>query len=822
MIPKTLLRILLVEDSVSDAALLGENLRLSNVGGLHVEVRCSLQEAIDYCQSNPVDAALLDLTLPDSSGLETVRRVRRHCPDVPIVVLTGIDDEQTGVQAVRTGAQDYLIKGRVDGRTIASAIRYAIERKRMETELRRARDELEMRVQERTQTIRQQAVFLEAYFRHSLTPVVFLDAHFNFIRVNDAYARACQKQIEDFPGHNHFEFYPHAENQAIFEEVVRTKTPYVATAKAFAYPDHPEWGTTFWNWTLVPVLDSEGKVELLVFSLEDVTDRKRAEDRRRLTNSLLEQFVTKTSRKEYLDSVVKAIRDWSGSACVGIRIANDAGLIPYESCLGFSEEFLDVENALALKSDKCLCIRAVAQTPESPDRPLVTSKGSFHSDDAVTFLRTLKKKEAARYRGTCMKHGFASLAVIPIRYRQKVLGVIHLADPQKNKVPPATVEFLEDMAALVGEAVHRFDIEQSLRLNENRLLEAQRMAHLGNWELEIATNKLLWSDEVYRIFGFKPKQIDVTYELFMSCVHPDDRDLVRESVHKALDEGKPYNVSHRIIKSDGGERVLNEKAEVVYDANRQPARMIGTVHDITEQKKAEEEIRASQKALRELTAELLLAEERERRRLAHDLHDSVGQILAFSARELKTLEKSLSPPSANALREVIEQLHVAVKQTRTLSFDLSPSILYEIGFEAAVEDLLDRMSEERHIQCRFEDCLSPKPLADDVKILLYRSIRELLINAAKHADAALIKVSLSRSNSDICIKVEDDGRGFNAGLLEKDSKKRKGFGLFSIRERLNHIGGSLTIESAEGRGTKAILIAPLDLDSRAEEEGVNS
>jgi len=225
MTPGKLLKILLVEDSESDAALLRENIRLSNVDDLRLDYAHSLQEAIDHFRSNHIDAMLLDLTLPDSSGLETIRRVRQAGTDMPIVVLTGVDDENTGVEAVRLGAQDYLVKGRVDGRLIARAIRYAIERKRMEAELRKARDELEIRVEERTRTIRQQAMFLEAYFRHSLTPMVFLDRSFNFIRVNQAYARADQKRVEDFAGHNHFEFYPHAENQAIFENVVRTKTP---------------------------------------------------------------------------------------------------------------------------------------------------------------------------------------------------------------------------------------------------------------------------------------------------------------------------------------------------------------------------------------------------------------------------------------------------------------------------------------------------------------------------------------------------------------------------------------------------------------------
>jgi signal transduction histidine kinase len=96
-----------------------------------------------------------------------------------------------------------------------------------------------------------------------------------------------------------------------------------------------------------------------------------------------------------------------------------------------------------------------------------------------------------------------------------------------------------------------------------------------------------------------------------------------------------------------------------------------------------------------------------------------------------------------------------------------------------------------------------------VKVLLYRAVRELLINAAKHANASLIKVSLLRSSSDIYVKVEDNGQGFDTYILKNDSKKARGFGIFSIHERLNHIGGQLKIESVKGKGTKAILIAPL-------------
>jgi PAS domain S-box-containing protein len=158
------------------------------------------------------------------------------------------------------------------------------ERKQMEEELRKSRDMLELRVQERTaelakanEKLAEQSRILEAFFTSTITPLVFLDRNFNFIRVNEAYAKAYQRKVSEFPGRNHFELYP-SDAKAKFEEVVQLKQPYVAIAKPFAFPDHPEWGTSYWDWILTPLLDQKGKVEYLVLSLEDVTEHKRAEE----------------------------------------------------------------------------------------------------------------------------------------------------------------------------------------------------------------------------------------------------------------------------------------------------------------------------------------------------------------------------------------------------------------------------------------------------------------------------------------------------------------------------------------------------------------
>jgi PAS domain S-box-containing protein len=122
--------------------------------------------------------------------------------------------------------------------------------------------------------------YLDAFFERSPAPLVLLDRDFNFIRVNEAYAKACQRKVEDFPGHNHFEFYP-SDARVIFEEVIRAKEPVTVQARAFEFPDHPEWGVTFWDWSLTPLLDASGEVGAIVFSLQDVTDRMGPETGRR-------------------------------------------------------------------------------------------------------------------------------------------------------------------------------------------------------------------------------------------------------------------------------------------------------------------------------------------------------------------------------------------------------------------------------------------------------------------------------------------------------------------------------------------------------------
>lgn len=141
----------------------------------------------------------------------------------------------------------------------------------------------------------EQFTLAETFFNHSVSCLVILDRDFNFLRVNEAYARACRKEIGEFAGRNHFEMYP-SDTQPIFEDVVRCKRPFITFTRAFTFADQPERGTTYWDWTLVPILDEQGEVKYLVFSLNEVTERKRAEEALR-------------EREEFLNSVVENIPD---------------------------------------------------------------------------------------------------------------------------------------------------------------------------------------------------------------------------------------------------------------------------------------------------------------------------------------------------------------------------------------------------------------------------------------------------------------------------------------------------------------------------------
>jgi signal transduction histidine kinase len=241
-------------------------------------------------------------------------------------------------------------------------------------------------------------------------------------------------------------------------------------------------------------------------------------------------------------------------------------------------------------------------------------------------------------------------------------------------------------------------------------------------------------------------------------------------------------------------------------------------HDITERRRIEKSILESREQLRSLTSQLSLAEERERRRIADQLHDRVGQSLLASKIKLGAARES-APPTAleGPLDEVYRLIEQTIRDVRTLTFELSPPILYMLGFEAAVEWLAEQAEKQYGVNCEFEDDGENKPLDDDIRVLLFQNVRELLVNVCKHSKANNAKVRVSREDRVIRVSVEDDGVGFDSSGVENHWDESSGFGLFSIRERLSRFGGVFEIDSILGSGTHITLTAPLKNDDTGAE-----
>jgi signal transduction histidine kinase len=251
------------------------------------------------------------------------------------------------------------------------------------------------------------------------------------------------------------------------------------------------------------------------------------------------------------------------------------------------------------------------------------------------------------------------------------------------------------------------------------------------------------------------------------------------------------------------ERVISGIPLVKLDVPSE-ARHLDVLTDIHGSAPASREASLYQERVRSLMTALLLTEENERRRLALDLHDGLSQTIALALIKLALLRKSLKGPQAQSASEIQELVEQANNAARSISFELSPPVLHDFGLEPAVQWLVENIQARYGIAIDLEDDGQSKPIDEVTRVMLFRAIRELLINAAKHARASRVNVRLQRVEDRLSAVVEDDGVGMELSAVGKD-----GFGLFSIHERLSHAGGSMRIESSPGRGTKIHLCAPL-------------
>ena len=232
--------------------------------------------------------------------------------------------------------------------------------------------------------------------------------------------------------------------------------------------------------------------------------------------------------------------------------------------------------------------------------------------------------------------------------------------------------------------------------------------------------------------------------------------------------------------------------------------------EIIWRKESEEELIQNQEQLRSLASQLTKVEEQERRNIASYLHDHLGQELFAMKLQLEQLkDASPSHHTIKDLNNVIERTNQMMRDMRSMSYELSPAILYELGFEAALEWIAEEMRTRRALTITFNDDGQVKPLDETTSVLLFQAVRELLNNVTRHAKAHNVEIFVARDNGMVVVQVNDDGIGFESSAVDASKEKTQGFGLYSIKERLRYIGGDLAVESARHHGARITLKAPL-------------
>ena len=243
-------------------------------------------------------------------------------------------------------------------------------------------------------------------------------------------------------------------------------------------------------------------------------------------------------------------------------------------------------------------------------------------------------------------------------------------------------------------------------------------------------------------------------------------------------------------------------------------------NDALEQRVAERTSDVQHRAdqFRDLALALANAEARERKRLAQRLHDGFQQFLSAARLKAAIVRRKLDPESAGSILQVERMLEQAIDESRALTTELSPPVLYDAGLGPAVEALAKSFERQRGIRVGVEIDRRAEPQEEQVRVLLFEAVRELLTNIAEHSQArsARIQIGLSKANH-IDITVSDDGIGLDPAAIESTKRRHKLFGLMEIRERLKYIGGGMKFESAPGEGTDVTLYVPSELRPKNEQ-----
>ena len=355
--------------------------------------------------------------------------------------------------------------------------------------------------------------------------------------------------------------------------------------------------------------------------------------------------------------------------------------------------------------------------------------------------------------------------------------------------------------------------EQALQRSEANLALAQAIAHVGSYEFDPSQPwSVHWSAETLRIFGLDPATRALSVDGMLQGMVPEqERPRVQLAFERLLKEKKSVSGEHLVRRPDGTVRHVRNAAEPVLDEHGGIIKVVGIIQDVTDLKRKEEELRASQQALRELSVRLQSIVEQERARIAREIHDELGSLLTRVRMDASWFAKDVQQTPANAERYKLlsHDIDAAIQTVRRIATALRPSLLDHLGLTAAIEFEAQEFGRRTGIACTLDmdelPASLPASLDQDAITALFRILQEALTNVGRHADATSVRIELHRDAGGIELKITDNGKGIEI----RGGGGSKSLGILGMSERAKAFGGRLSVQPVPPAGTTVAVYIPL-------------
>ena len=448
---------------------------------------------------------------------------------------------------------------------------------------------------------------------------------------------------------------------------------------------------------------------------------------------------------------------------------------------------------------------AIDQPPTPRTRRVIEREAELIVRDAPTPSGT-----AAPFGNTKLPR--AIIMTVPIRYAGNMIGVLSVQSYNTESYTEASLDDLQSLANLCGEALNRIRTEQSLYESEERFRLFAENIDAVIWMVDLGVKNLLYVNPAYeKVWG---QSIESLYDdalSFLDAIHPDDRQRAALMIEQQM-KGDYKAFEYRIVRPDGSVRWIRDRAFPIRNADGQAYRVAGVAEDITGRKRAETE-------LRNYSRRLIEAQESERKHIARELHDEIGQVLTAVRINLQSLGQLGQTNSIeNQITEDIRVIDEALKRVRDLSFELRPSLLDDLGLAAATRWYVDRYTKRAGMtaEVQIDSETSQARLPREVETACFRILQEALTNVARHAQAEHVWITLRSLDSLLLLSVKDDGIGMEASGLQDGDNRSNTFGLRGMEERALAVAGSLEILSPVSGGTEIRALLPCNPSRQAE------